>query len=834
MMIGRKMDLMHLRLIILKPAPVNLKNLFLTLTALLLLSSCAQPGGDRETLLNAEWKFIRAGVENGQDPALDDTGWRTLDVPHDYSIEDLPAEEGVKQTGPFSEKSAGGAATGHVVGGTAWYRKHFTLAKEDHGKVVTLLFDGVTMNADVWINGRHLGKHPYGYTAFSFDLTPHLLPAGKENLLAVEVKNEGKNSRWYSGSGICRDVKLIITHPVHLPLWGTYITTPSVSAEKALVRAEVRAANGSGEEKEVLVAIRLKNRAGMNVATTEQELFLPAGESHTATLEAEVTSPALWSPENPTLYTMEVQIREGNKLLDSAEERFGIRSIAFSAEEGFLLNGEPVHLKGGCLHHDNGSLGSAAFRTAEFRRVKTMKEAGFNAIRTAHNPPSRHFLEACDELGILVMDESFDQWQKAKNPQDYHLFFDEWWEKDIESMVLRDRNHPSVIIWSVGNEIRERADSSGLAIYRMLSEKVKSLDATRPVTQAVCGFWDNPGKTWEDTAPTFAQLDVHGYNYQWQQYEPDHLRFPERIMIGTESVPKEAFENWQMVEKHPYVIGDFVWTGMDYLGESGIGHTRLEGDTALFLPPWPWFIANCGDISITGHKKPQMFFRDVVWRNSPLEMMVHEPLPDGKKEIVSYWGWPGERKCWNWQGYEGRTFRVSVYTRCEQVRLELNGKVIGTREVADSTRLTAHFEVPYQPGELTAIGITGGKEVARQVLKTTGKPFSVKVTPEKERISHACEELAWFNVEILDENGAVVPDAQLPVELEVTGGQLLAVANDNPRDMHSFRKPLINSFRGRCQVIVRPDKPGTITVAGKAGGLRAGTGSARILRRNRP
>ncbi len=810
---------------------MRIKNFISVFLLGLLVLACAGPDSQRETLFNDDWKFLRADVENSQDPGLDDKAWRIVDLPHDYSIEDVTPEDGVKQIGPFSEKSAGGASTGHVVGGTAWYRKHFTLGKEDMGKVVTILFDGVYMDADLWINGTHLGNHPYGYTAFFYDLTPHLNPAGQPNLLAVQVKNEGKNSRWYSGSGIYRNVKLIKTHPVHLPLWGTFITTPVVTAEKALVKAEIRVANGSMEDKEVQVVIRMKNSAGAEVAAAEQKVVLKAGETPNLTLETEVTNPSLWSPENPALYIMEVQVSEDGKVLDATEERFGIRSIVFSPEEGFLLNGKNVLLKGGCLHHDNGFLGSAAFQSAEYRRVKTMKDAGFNAIRTSHNPPSRHFLDACDELGILVMDESFDHWQKPKNPQDYHRFFDEWWEKDIEAMVLRDRNHPSVIIWSVGNEIQERADSSGLAIYRMLSEKVKSLDPTRPVTQAVCGFWDNPGKTWDDTAPAFAQLDVHGYNYQWQQYEPDQAKFPGRIMIGTESVPKEAFENWQMVEKHSYVIGDFVWTGMDYLGESGIGHTWFEGDPAVFAPPWPWFNANCGDISITGDKKPQMFFRDVVWRNSLLEMMVHAPLPEGRKEIVSYWGWPGEWKCWNWEGHEGKNFLVSVYSRCDRVRLELNGKEIGTKEISDSTKLTAHFEVPYQSGELTAIGISEGREVTRQVLKTTGKPFSVRVTPEKEALSSTVDDLAYFRIEILDENGWVVPDAQLPVALEITGGQLQAVGNDNPADMHSFQQPLVNSYRGKCQVIVRLGKPGEINLTATSGGLQAGVGKIRVRTR---
>jgi beta-galactosidase len=458
-----------------------------------------------------------------------------------------------------------------------------------------------------------------------------------------------------------------------------------------------------------------------------------------------------------------------------------------------------------------------------------MKDNGFNAIRTSHNPPSKLFLDACDELGMLVLEESFDQWQKPKNPQDYHRFFNDWWERDMEAMVLRDRNHPSVIIWSVGNEIQERADSAGLAIFKMLAEKVRALDPSgRPITQAVCGFWDNPQKKWDDTAPVFAQLDVHGYNYQWQQYESDHAKYPERIMIGTESVPKEAFENWQMVEKYPYVIGDFVWTGMDYLGESGIGHTKFEGDSIGFLPPWPWFNANCGDISILGDKKPQMYFRDVVWRNSPLEILVHAPLPNGKKEIVSFWGWPNEWKSWNWAGHEGEKLLVSVYSRCDQVRLELNGNVIGTKEVSDKTKLTAQFEVPYQPGELTAIGLSGGKELVRQVLKTTGNPYRIKVTAEKDTLSLATDDLAYFNIEIQDENGLLVPDANVPVEFEISGGKLQAVSNSNPADMHPFQQPKVNTFRGKCQVIIRLENEDEIKIFAKSEGLMEGEGKIQI------
>jgi beta-galactosidase len=815
---------------------MNLKNSIFPLISLFLSISCSNSVTQRESAFNTGWKFFRGDVENAQLAGFDDTAWRTLDLPHDYSIEDLPVRqvglpeaEDVKQIGPFSEKSAGGASTGHVIGGTAWYRKHFTLGKADNGKLVKVLFDGVYMDADVWINGHHLGKHPYGYTAFYYDLTGYLNPAGKENVLAVQVNNEGKNSRWYSGSGIYRDVKLIRTGQIYIDIWGNSITTPVISPEKAIVKITSKAINTYPVTVNFDLKIELKDKSGKVVASSRKSTEAAAGASFIDIRELEIPGPDLWTQETPDLYTAVIQIIDDNKIIDQTEERFGIRSIEFSPEKGFLLNGKSVELKGGCMHHDNGALGSAAFKSAEYRRVKTMKENGFNAIRTAHNPPSKLFLDACDELGMLVLDESFDQWQKPKNPQDYNRFFNDWWERDIEAMVLRDRNHPSVIIWSVGNEIQERADSSGLAIFRMLSGKVKSLDPTRPVTQAVCGFWDNPGKTWDDTAPVFAQLDVHGYNYQWQQYETDHAKFPDRIMIGTESVPKEAFDNWQMVEKHPYVIGDFVWTGMDYLGESGIGHTKFEGDSVGFLPPWPWFNANCGDISILGDKKPQMYFRDVVWRNSKLEMLVHAPLPEGRKEIVSYWGWPNEWKCWNWIGHEGQSLQVSVYSRCDQVRLELNGKVIGTKVVSDKTKLTATFEVPYQPGELVATGLSGGKEEVRQILITTGKPSQIKVTPEKDSISSTNDDLAYFNIEILDDNGLIVPNVQIPVNFEITGGKLQAVSNSNPADMHSFQLPKVNTYRGKCQVIVRLEKTGEISVSAKAEGLKPGDGKIIVL-----
>lgn len=803
------------------------KNFFLILflSYLLLLNSCTfqTHSFEREIQFNDNWKFIRKNISGAEKTSFDDSDWRTLKIPHDFSIEDLPERAGVKQIGPFSEASAGGASTGHFVGGTAWYRKHFTLKKEDSEKRITVLFDGVYMNADVWINGKYLGNHPYGYTAFSFDLTNYLNATGEENVLAVRVKNEGENSRWYSGSGIYRDVKLIKTGRIYVALWGNFITTSKISAKKATVNIETKIVNTALVKEEVNVVFQIQNPQGKVVAASEKKIIIEPHKNVFVRQETEVIHPKLWSTETPHLYTAVIQLKKRGKTVDETTMKFGIRSISFSPEKGFLLNGKSVLLKGGCLHHDNGILGAAAFKSAEYRRVWLMKKNGFNAIRVAHNPPSQLFLDACDELGMLVMDESFDQWQLPKKKDDYHLYFDDWWERDMESMLLRDRNHPSVIIWSVGNEIKERGNPSGLKIAAALKEKVKEFDTTRPVTQAVCKFWEYPEKTWKESEAVFAQMDIQGYNYQWQRYEEDHKKFPKRVIVGTESVAKEALENWQMVEKHSYVIGDFVWTGMDYFGESGIGHNQLKSDGEISLQHWPWFNGYCGDIDILGNKKPQHFYRDVVWQESKLEMLVHAPIPDGEEEQVSFWGWPNEWKNWNWQGHEGTPLQVSVYSRCQQVRLELNGKIIGTKPVSEATKLTARFEVPYETGELVAVGINDGKEVIRQRLKTTGKPFQIKITPETKLILKKQNDLVYFNIEVLDKNGLRVPDAETPIEFTIEGvGKLQAVGNGNPTDMKSFQQPHVKAFRGRCQLIVRKgNSSGKIEVLAKSKGLKA-------------
>ncbi len=808
-----------------KLKPTRIATGFLILLTAIGLTSCNNTKPDftnREQNFDSDWKFNLGDVSGAESATFDDSQWRSLDLPHDWSIEDFPTIDGKQQIGPFSEDSPGMGATGNVMGGTGWYRKTFTLDKSSEGKKVQICFDGVYMNSEVWINGQSLGIHPYGYTPFNYDLTPFLKPFGEPNSLAVKVNNTGKNSRWYSGSGIYRHVVLQITSKVNIPVWGIFVTTPEVSTDKATVKFDIQVSNEDKESADLKVTTQILSPDGKAVCDAKTTVS-PFKEEKTDIEQVfDLKSPSLWSIETPTLYRAVTEISLNGTVIDQKTTTFGIRSIEFSAEKGFLLNGEPVLLKGGCMHHDNGPLGSATLDRAEERRVELMKKFGFNAIRTSHNPPSHQFLDACDRLGVLVIDEAFDQWQRPKNPEDYNLYFDEWHQRDLEAMIMRDRNHPSIIMWSIGNEINERVDSSGLAIMKNLSAIIKTMDTTRPVTEAICSFWDHPGKTWETTIPAFAQLDVCGYNYKLDEYENDHKIAPERIMAGTESFPVQAFENWQMVEKYPYVIGDFVWTAMDYLGESGIGNALIGKDKKVtFAPGWPWYNANCGDIDICGFKKPQSYFRDVVWKNSNLEMAVHAPIPSGMFENVSFWGWPDEQQSWNWAGNEGQKLQVNVYSNYPEARLELNGKVIGTKPVSADTKLTATFEVPYEAGELIAIALQDGKEMESKILKTTGKPAKIRLTADRSEIKASRNDLSYVTVEVTDEDGNLVPDANVPIQFSISGdGELAAVENGNPNDMKSFRTPECKTFKGKCLVILRPSgTAGTISLTAKADGF---------------
>jgi beta-galactosidase len=774
---------------------------------------------------NQDWQFWLnpPGESHYKIPA--DATWETLNLPHDWSIALARGENEIS-----------GSSNGFFPMGRGFYKRVFGAPSEWKDQQVLVEFEGVYMNAEVFLNEHFLGRHPYGYTTFTFDLTPYLR-YGQENTLWVMVDNSGQlNSRWYSGSGIYRPVWLLVANPVHIAHWGVYVTTPEVHADRALVKAQTRVENTSGDPKTVQLVSRVVAPDGTTVGETVSQTGVEAERDHTFTQSINVPKPQLWSPDTPHLYQLESEVWVDGQSVDTHSTTFGIRTLSFDARSGFLLNGQPVLLKGGCVHHDNGVLGSAAFARADERKVEIHKANGYNAIRTAHNPPSPAFLDACDRLGMLVMDEAFDCWRTGKNPFDYHAVFDDWWQRDIQSLVQRDRNHPSIIIWSIGNEVMERdGRSEGVNIARMLAEEVKRHDATRPVTSAICGVWDNE-RVWTDTDDVFAVLEVGGYNYQWQQYQPDHERHPERIMAGTESFPWEAFENWESVLEHSYVIGDFVWTSLDYLGEAGIGREDYGGENAPFLPGWPWHQAYCGDLDLCGFKRPQSYYRDLVWEcGNPLYIAVHTPIPEGMKPTLSRWGWPDEWECWNWAGSEGQSFQVQVYSRSDEVELLLNGRSLGRKPAGKAQRLIARFEgVPYEPGELKAIAYTGGVVSAEHALRTSGTPAALRLTPDRSELRaglrHGTADLSYVAVEVVDAEGQMIPNADHLIHFSVSGpGEIAAVGSGNPTTTEPYVGNQRKAFRGQALVVVKSTgKPGTIDLTAAVDGLQKGGVQIRV------
>ena len=793
------------------------------LFALILLSgnvNAQVEGWGRIRELNHRWRFSKDLNQTGMArPQFDDSAWRVVDIPHDWSIEDLSNPSDTVK-GPFAKSAISGFNTGFTIGGTAWYRKSFKLKKTSKGKLVYILFDGIYMNSDVWINGHHLGSHINGYTPFYYNLTPYLNVTGEENIIAVQVKNEGVNSRWYSGSGICRHAELLVVNPVHIDVWGVYITTPVVSEELSQVLVETTINNTELKSSTLTLETLIVNEKGLTISSSENEVTLQAGTQSSIKQMIKVENADLWSPDSPSLYQAMVYVKENKKVLDLVSTHFGIRKIKVDAKKGLTINGVSTLLKGGCIHHAHGPLGAISVERAEERKIEILKNNGFNAIRTAHNPFSKTFLEACDRLGMIVIDEAFDMWNNAKTENDYHQYFKEWWKKDLTNIILRDRNHPSVFFWSIGNEIRERVDSLGYATRTSLKNSVKELDTTRFVTEGI-----NRTPKWERKTPTaFAELDVCGYNYQWMRFEEDHTNFPERVMMTTESYPNKAHEAWSFVEKLPYVIGDFVWTAMDYMGEAALGVSAIsdQPDSRVTVQ-WPMYNANCGDIDLIGNKKPQSYYRDVVWGRSKIEMLARKPIPVGQYEFVSWWGWPDVYRSWSWPGMEGDSLQVDVYTSCETVKLFLNGNEIAEQQKPEDG-ITVSFKLPYQPGKLLAIGYNNGKQISSTELVTTGKPAAIRLVADRSLIKANRNDLSYVRVEVIDADGNVVPYVNdIEVEFSVRGnGKLVGVGNSNFADVSSMQQSRKKVFHGRALAIVRPKGgSGTIVLNAKADGLKS-------------
>jgi len=791
-------------------------------------SDSLRPGRDQP--FDLDWKFHRGAGVGFEATAHDDSAWRTLDLPHDWSIEDLPPQDGAVRIGPFDKHSPGGAATGFTSGGEGWYRKHFRVHGLPSGSRVAVLFDGVYMESDVWINGQHLARGVHGYTPFSLDLGAQLRADG-DNVLAVRVRNIGKNSRWYSGSGIYRSVTLdVLPGPAHVERWGVGVVTRSIGGDRAQIDVETRLVQAGAE---LTLVTRIRNAAGEPVAEASSAAAAVVHQSMS------VSRVQLWSPETPVLYTVETELRCGSQVLDQLSTPFGVRIVSFDAARGMEINGVAFKLRGGCVHHDNGLLGGAALADAEERRVLLLKARGYNALRSSHYPASRAFADACDRHGMLLIEEAFDMWHTPKNPQDYAVHFAANWKSDLAAMVLSARNHPAVIMWSIGNEIPARSNPEGLEISWNLANEVHRLDPTRPVTAAVQGFAGRPLLADAATARKGAAgvadesavmfLDVVGYNYKLDRYAADHARFPQRVMYGSESYPKQVFDNWSFIDAHAYVIGDFVWTAMDYLGEAGIGNVmRNKSKTpTLSLPAWPWIAANCGDLDLTGRQKPQSHARDVVWGVSALEMAVQRPLAEGQFEHPGFWGWSDECQSWTWPGAEGQPLAVRIYTRADKIELRLNGRTLESRTLGAAEKLPLEWRVPYAPGALEAIAYRGGIEIGRRRFETAGAASAIRLQPEQPAIRARRNGLCYLWVEVVDSAGRVVPDAVRPIQLGLSGpATLAAFGSGNPLATGSFQSLQAQSFNGRALAIFKSDgRAGPLLVEAHSEGLAPATAS---------
>ena len=705
-----------------------------------------------QTLFDDNWQFTRNGKTI------------TVNLPHDWDIYE----------GPNPATGATGTGGGWFPGGKGEYRKKFKTPMAD---VVKLHFEGVYQKAEVYINGQKAGQHAYGYTPFTVDITPYLKLKNEElNEVLVKVNNsEQPNCRWYSGSGIYRHVWLVTKKQRYIDEWSIRVSTPDIHTVE--IKAEVVMENGVRKPIEKTI---------------------------------HVEQPHLWSPDDPYLYHTTIEA-EG----DVVPVTYGIRTIAYSAKKGFVLNGKPLLINGACLHHDDGVLGAMAFDAAEIRKVRLMKEAGFNLIRTSHNPTTRAFLDACDSIGMLVIGEAFDGWRTAKNPYDYSTLIDSCYREDIHAMVQRDRNHPSIICWSIGNEVIERKDIRVVTTAKKLKQAILEMDDTRPVTEALCA-WDSD---WEIYDPHFDVLDIGGYNYMIHKHKEDHARNPQRVMWQTESYPRDAFKNWALVQQYPYVIGDIVWTGLDYLGESGIGRYYYQGERPgehyVEGGQPDWHGAYCGDVDITGWRKPISHYREILWKSnlSPLTshpspllyMAVREPDGyHGKIHVTAWSVWP-TWESWNWTGWEGKPIEVEVYTKAPEVKLYLNDKLVGTKQVNQSTEYKAVFTIPYEPGTLRAVSSALPSEGSGEAfLCTAGEPARLRLTPDRNVISADGQDLSFITVEVVDKDGNVCPDAAIPCEAIVKGqGSLLAFASADLKDREPYTSPKVATWKGRALLAVR-------------------------------
>jgi beta-galactosidase len=779
------------------------------------------------------WRFSRGDFPGAQNAEFSDASWKNVALPHDWSIE-----------GPFDEKEPAAQCGGYLPTGIGWYRKRFHLPGSHKDKQLTIEFDGVYQNSEVWINDHYLGKRPYGFVPFFYDLSPHVNLAG-ENLIAVKVDNSHQtNCRWYSGSGIYRHTWLLSTNKLHLAPWGTFVTSPRVSADAATLQIKTTVKNEASNSALCNLTIELLDGEGKTVQSANASQEVVANGQFEFVQEVTVMKPRLWSVGDAYLYKTRSTLRKQNQIVDEYDTPFGIREAVFDVARGFLLNGERVKLNGVCVHHDGGCVGAAVPERVWERRLEILREMGCNAIRTSHNPFASEFLDLCDHMGFLVMNEAFDEWKVPKGqigPNGYSKYFDEWYERDVQNFVRRDRNHPSVVLWSAGNEVGDQGAPDGSETLGKLLKVFHAEDPTRPVTVGCDHISSEPAS--DAARPEFlALLDVVGYNYvdRWRDrrekyYSIDRAAFPQRRFIGTESeamggirgdyralfpgeIPAifsgflagrniDVEQLWKFVDIHDFVAGDFMWTGIDHLGEAR----------------WPMKGSSTGVIDTCGFKKDGFYFYQSQWIGEPvLHIFPH----------------------WNWKGKEGHIVQVTCFTNCDTVELFVNGRSYGVKgyefprfgmkgkygnypDRAKVTRTTADlhltWDVPYEPGTLKAVGMKDGKTAATSELSTTGEPAALGLSADREFIAADRRDVVHLTVQVLDDKGRMVPAAENEVTFDLEGdGVLLGVDNGNPASHEDFKSNRRKAFNGLCLALVQSiGKPGRIQVMASSPSLKS-------------
>ncbi|ODM27047.1 sugar-binding protein [Clostridium sp. Bc-iso-3] len=754
--------------------------------------------GLRGQSFNEGWKFNKGDVNNGHSISYDDSKWSDVTLPHDWSI-----------FNSFNQWSPAGDSGGYLDGGIGWYRKTFTVPQNYSGKKVSIVFDGAYMNSQVWINGAFLGIRPYGYSSFEYDLTPYLNIGGK-NVIAVKLNNNQPNSRWYSGSGIYRNVWLTVLNPVHVDYCGMFVTTPTVSRSSATANVSTKVLNESSSSKTVSLKTTIIDSNGDQVASDiSSAVNIPAGGDNTFSQNLTVSNPNLWSPDSPYLYTVQTQVVVDGNVVDTYKSTMGFRYFNFSNTTGFSLNGVNMKMKGVCLHHDLGALGAAVNYRAIERQLQIMKDMGCNAIRTSHNPPDPQVLEICDRLGLMVMDEAFDCWETGKTANDYHLYFKDWAKRDLQDMVKRDRNHPSVIMWSIGNEI----PSATVETATKLKNWVKEIDTTRPVTWG-CFAINMGDETYKKVASV---LDLVGYNYFPFMYDQGHKEHPEWIMFGSETSSavrsrgvyktptneniltdkdnqcssydnsvvawgNSAESSYHEINRRDYMFGEFVWTGFDYIGEP----TPYK---------WPAKSSYFGIVDTCGFPKDIYYFYQSKWSNKP---MVH---------ILPHWNWSN-----------GTNVEVWAYSNCDSVELFLNGTSLGIKSMGNAGHVS--WNVPWVPGTLRAKAIKGGTVVYDEVI-TAGNPAKIQLKPDRTSITADGKDLVYIETNIVDSNDVPVPTANNTVNFSISGpGVIVGVDNGDPTSLEPYKANSRKAFSGKCLVIVQATKTnGTIIVTANSNGL---------------